>query len=235
MICPKCSSSLMFIRKSNGKKLYCEHCGNTINYVNPDYSNYHETRYSYLFERNEKNDPLIDKIVKVMEISKHDKVLDYGCGSGDITRVVSKYAKYVIGVDIDIKTAKEKYNDLVFLLQKSKGLDFPDNYFDRIICVNVIEHVHDYVYLLKEFKRVLKPEGKIFITSYDKNFILHKILNDPTHVIEWNKLEFEKIISKKYDIVASFRYGSFFNYRPLNRMIVKFLKPELCVVASKRA
>jgi hypothetical protein len=87
--------------------------------------------------------------------------------------------------------------------------------------------------LLKEFKRVLKPNGKLFITSYDKYFILHRILNDLTHVIEWSQEEFENLISREFKIIKSFKYGSFFNYRIINWLLVKLLQPELCIYAEK--
>lgn|GEM_PF-2039932 len=87
--------------------------------------------------------------------------------------------------------------------------------------------------MLKEFKRVLKPNGKLFITSYDKYFILHRILNDLTHVIEWSQEEFENLISREFKIIKSFKYGSFFNYRIINWLLVKLLQPELCIYAEK--
>jgi len=98
----------------------------------------------------------------------------------------------------------------------------------------VIEHVPDYLFLLSEFERVLVKGGELFITSYDKYFILHSILNDPTHVIEWNMDEFKTLIENKFEVKNYFKYGSFFNYRMINRLIVKVLKPELCIFARKR-
>lgn len=232
MICQKCKSSLMFIKENKGKSLYCKKCGNVQRFFLADYKNYHNERYAYKFERNEKNDPLIRKIMETMNFSAKDKVLDYGCGSGDITQAISTQAPNVIGVDINVANAKKKYKEIDFREQKNQKLNFADNYFDKIVCVNVIEHVHDYYFLLKEFKRVLKENGEIFITSYDKDFILHSVLNDPTHVIEWKQKEFESLISREFKIKKSFKYGSFFNYRGLNWFLVKILKPELCIYAK---
>jgi ubiquinone/menaquinone biosynthesis C-methylase UbiE len=38
-------------------------------------------------------------------------------------------------------------------------LPFPDNTFDRVICAEVMEHVHDYGHALQELARVLRPGG----------------------------------------------------------------------------
>jgi len=233
MICPTCKSSLFFLEKNKRNTMRCFRCGFKGKYIEPNYDGYHDERYSYKFIRNEANDPLVNKIVSSMNFVKDDYVLDYGCGAGDMTNTISNYSDHVTGVDINITGAVSKFRKLNFKKQTGIKIDFLDNYFDKIVAVNVIEHVRDYNYLLNEFKRVLKPKGMIFITSYDKNFVLHKILNDPTHVIEWDLNEFEEIFKKDFIILKSFKYGSFFNYRPLNKIIVKILKPEICILAVK--
>jgi len=43
-------------------------------------------------------------------------------------------------------------------------LPFPDDHFDRVICSEVMEHVHDYPGALRELARVLRPHGTAAIT-----------------------------------------------------------------------
>jgi ubiquinone/menaquinone biosynthesis C-methylase UbiE len=70
--------------------------------------------------------------------------LDYGCGSGDITNSVFKYTKNVVGVDINIEKAQKKYKRINFEQQENNKLNFPNNYFDKVVCVNVIGYVYDF-------------------------------------------------------------------------------------------
>jgi SAM-dependent methyltransferase len=235
MICPICHNSYYFLLESGGDKLVCRKCGHEGKYTDPSYSDYHEKRYSYSKVRNIKNDPLLKKIVESNIINKKSMVLDYGCGAGDYTNYVAKLSKMVIGTDIDVKKAQNRFPKLewVRIDPKRKNLKFKSDNFDVILAVNLIEHVHDFDFLLNEFERILKKGGYLFITTYDTNFVLHKILNDPTHVYEWDELSFEKFISKNFKVIKSFKHGSFFNYYPFNKAIVKFLKPELCVIAKK--
>lgn len=45
-------------------------------------------------------------------------------------------------------------------------MNFPDNYFDRVFCLSVIEHIpeKDWKKCIQEFERVLKPKGRLVIT-----------------------------------------------------------------------
>ena len=45
------------------------------------------------------------------------------------------------------------------------GLEFPDNYFDYVTLLAVIEHVHDPAGLIKEIARVVKPGGHLIMTT----------------------------------------------------------------------
>jgi SAM-dependent methyltransferase len=101
------------------------------------------------------------------------------------------------------------------------------------VCVNTIEHVASFGDLMGEFNRVLKPRGKIILTTYDTDFIFHPILYDDTHIYEWGTSEFQKFVSKFFVVEKTFHSGSFFNFFPLNFVIEFFLKPEICIVGRK--
>lgn len=235
MICPKCKRHNYFVKQSNGNVVVCRKCGYKGEYVDPSYQGYHQGRYGYTLVRNADNDPMLRKMAEEKFVKMGVPVLDYGCGAGDYTNFISKITKNVVGADISTKIAEKRFPELKFkkINIAKKMLPFENNSFEVVVAVNVIEHVHDFENLLTEFKRILKSNGTIFITTYDVNFILHRILNDPTHVYEWTEVEFTKLIDNKFKIIKSFKYGSFFNFYPWNKLIVKFLKPELCVIARK--
>ena len=54
-------------------------------------------------------------------------------------------------------------------------LTFSDNYFDTVLCFDVLEHVPDYRAALKEFYRALKPGGKVYICGNGIGFFIHSI------------------------------------------------------------
>ena len=111
-------------------------------------------------------------------ISAGEKILDLGRGEG--RHVINVYLQdnvSAIGVDLserDLQTAQERSSTFVdhsnteklFSLQvaDAKQLPFATHTFDKVICSEVLEHIHDYHAVLKEIQRVLKPGGLLAIS-----------------------------------------------------------------------
>lgn len=163
----------------------------------------------------------------------NSKVLDYGCGAGDYAVHFSSISNNVVGLDRDVTRAKKSSKSVRWIAHSATKLPFASNTFDYLIFVNVIEHMHDYEGTMKEVLRVLKKGGKLFITTYDTEFLLHKILYDKTHLYEWTEPEFTDFVGQYVQVIQAFKYGSFFNYYPANFLLKELLRPELCVLAKK--
>lgn len=68
----------------------------------------------------------------------------------------------VWGLHSNLRKSKSvKYFD-----QQAQCIRFPDNYFDRVLCLSVIEHIphQDWKNCIMEFERVLRPRGRLIIT-----------------------------------------------------------------------
>lgn len=113
----------------------------------------------------------IDLEEKVMFslLPKHGKgkLLDVGCGVGTISLELKKRSFEVYGIDfssIATQKAKEKGINTIECDVDKNGLPFEDNYFNVVWAGDVVEHVFDPIFLLKEMRRVVKPTGKILLT-----------------------------------------------------------------------
>ena len=132
-------------------------------------------------------------IFKILEKEKPKRVLDAGCGRGFYPNAVSLYSfpREIVGIDINseyLKQAKDQISDKrVKLLKKSiYSTDFPDNYFDLVICSEVLEHLTNEKKALGEISRILKKNGTLLITVPGYNF---PFLWDP---INWILMRFFK-------------------------------------------
>ena len=98
-----------------------------------------------------------------------------GCGEGRHCFGALERGARVVGLDLDFVSMKlpaqrlrARAGALGRLGAMAQGdafrLPFADATFDRVICSEVMEHVHDYVAAARELARVTKPGGRLAIT-----------------------------------------------------------------------
>ncbi|MDO8730287.1 MAG: class I SAM-dependent methyltransferase [Candidatus Omnitrophota bacterium] len=111
-------------------------------------------------------------------LSGGEKVLDYGCGEGVVLNGLTARKNLSgdsCGVDLSVdavKKAQARFPSLTFHpLDESGGIPFPGNHFDAIVATEVIEHVFDTDQVFSEFRRVLKPRGKLLLTCPYHGFL----------------------------------------------------------------
>lgn len=102
------------------------------------------------------------------------RVLDLGCSRGSVEAVLrSRHPEandvQVVGVDVvepSVRMAAAlSLPNCSFLLSDGATLPFPSGTFDLVISVEVLEHIMDKAAVLREVWRVLKPEGRLFLTT----------------------------------------------------------------------
>jgi SAM-dependent methyltransferase len=93
------------------------------------------------------------------------KILDYGCGSGDIVRAGLESGLDITGCETFYEGGegtREKAADLIgsrIMEMKESRIPFPESSFDCVVNNMVLEHVADLDLALSEIRRVLKPGG----------------------------------------------------------------------------
>lgn len=96
------------------------------------------------------------------------RVLDYGCGWGDIAWAISRTHPDIHAVDVDeerIAFARREYGPLPFSVCAGDGVDFPDASFDIVVSVVVLPFVPGEGAYLSEIRRVLKPGGHLILAT----------------------------------------------------------------------
>lgn len=147
---------------------------------------------------------LVDNIICELNIKKDDRVLDVGCGDGYILeKVHDKVDMKGYGIDLSTKAIKItkifagcRNRDLEFILGVAEHIPFPDKFFDKVICSEIIEHVTDDSKFLKELHRVLRPRGLVYVTFPNKKtFFLFRPYCNTVDKIEGHlrRYEFNRI------------------------------------------
>jgi SAM-dependent methyltransferase len=110
-----------------------------------------------------------------LNIRPGDWVLDAGCGEGRHCFGALERGANVVGLDLDFpslrdasKRLRSTARDKNQVGEMNQGdafhLPYRDGTFDRIICSEVMEHVHDYRGAARELARVTKPGGRVAVT-----------------------------------------------------------------------
>jgi SAM-dependent methyltransferase len=110
-----------------------------------------------------------------LDVRAGQRLLDAGCGEGRHCFGALELGARVVGLDLDRETLRKASGALRYrarelgtlgaLIQGDAfHLPFPDACFERVICSEVMEHVHDYRAAARELARVTKPRGRIAVT-----------------------------------------------------------------------
>lgn len=112
-----------------------------------------------------KRNYLLESFLAIFNKEERGKVLDIGCGDGDYGYNLQKMGFDVIAGDMDVD--RFRYKDLIKFQRCNvvERLPFDDNSFNFIVLAEVIEHLKNPYDVVKELKRILKPGGKLILST----------------------------------------------------------------------
>lgn len=137
------------------------------------------------------------RTVERLDLRSGERVLDVCCGSGGSALPAAKMVGpdgYVIAVDlaerlIDLARAKaetERLENLEFRVDDMLTLGYPDHSFDAVVCVFGIFFVPDMTEAARELWRMVKPGGRLAITTWGPN------LFEPANGAFWDAIDCER-------------------------------------------
>ena len=119
----------------------------------------------------------IQRFVGALEefANPHANILDFGCGSGELTLAISKKGWHVKGCDISeemLRRAEDVAGENCidwYLLREQNDLKLPfhDATFDVIVASSVFEYLSKPEVYLREFHRILSKNGRILVSVPD--------------------------------------------------------------------
>lgn len=103
--------------------------------------------------------------------SQKPRCLDFGCGRGNLTYQLLSAGCDVTAADItpsflshvDRMASRDGYSVSTHLLNGTDLREFPDGHFDLVASYSVLHHVPDYLKIVEEFTRIVKPGGVVYI------------------------------------------------------------------------
>ena len=110
-----------------------------------------------------------------LKVRAGERLLDAGCGEGRHCFGALERGARVVGLDLDraslhaaakpLRNRAAELGSVGTMLQGNTfHLPFRNESFDKVICAEVMEHVHDYPAAARELARVTKPDGIVAVT-----------------------------------------------------------------------
>jgi SAM-dependent methyltransferase len=117
-------------------------------------------------------DSLIKRFMALGRISAGKKVLDLGCGTGNVAwQIKNNIDADLVGIDVSpdmLQVAKSKSLEVVCTDIDNQQLPFRDNSFDAIVGAYFLHQIKNLNFLLSECYRVLCHGALVFLTSSHK-------------------------------------------------------------------
>ena len=143
----------------------------------------------------------IRQIVSDKTISR---VLDIGCGTGELALKLKNYRSDIdiSGIDIssnmiNIAKTKAKFDTGIdFRVGDVEHMPYEDNYFDCITCAHSFHHYPNKRKAIREMFRVLKDEGKVMIVDGCKDGMVGKFIFD--FIIKKHEINVHHLHSRQF-------------------------------------
>jgi len=171
--------------------------------------------------------------------SPKNRLLDAGCGWGGVTFWVAPEFRHVYAIDvemeglqfIDIRASQDHHNNIITVMGSVDRLPFPDHFFDVVLLNGVLEWIGTFseeslpeqlqLDALKEIKRVIQPEGTLYIAIENRYGLQYFIGYKEEHTgLRFVSLLPRKLANKYHRYRKGYSYRALTHSRPaLRRML----------------
>jgi SAM-dependent methyltransferase len=145
------------------------------------------------------------------------RILEMGCSSGQFLFQLRNHGyQNVTGIDISERAVKVcQEAGLPANVMDAQRLDFPDDSFDLITASDVLEHLADEKRALQEWRRVLKPGGRlvVFVPAFMFLWSKHDVVNK--HYRRYKLDELKRTLTENGFIIERNSYWNFFLFPPV--------------------
>jgi SAM-dependent methyltransferase len=143
-------------------------------YEDVKFPNYDDIdNFSSLIDKSEKS--ILPKLLDD-QLPYNSKILEVGCGTGQLTNFLKRYGRTLVGTDISIESLKlaEKFREeneidnVRFIRMNLFKPCFKEESFDVIISNGCLHHTHSTEEAFKSISKLLKKDGLIIVGLYHK-------------------------------------------------------------------
>lgn len=145
-----------------------------------------------------------------MELCAGKEVLDIASGEGYGSNLLASVAKNVVGVDvaqeaINHASSKYKRDNLRYVHGSASSIPIDSSSIDVAVSFETLEHHFEHEAMLRELRRVLRPNGLLIISTPEKlNYTDRRHVKNEYHVKELYLKEFRELVARHFDKTSLF-------------------------------
>jgi len=123
----------------------------------------------------------VRETLRRVEVREGHRVLDVGCGTGNLMLALSEAVSRIELAGIDpcaemLELARQKLPRSIELRESgAEHLPFPSESFDVVVSTSALHDFRDPLRVLSEIKRVLKPNGELVITDWCHDYLTCRV------------------------------------------------------------
>jgi SAM-dependent methyltransferase len=151
-------------------------------------------------------------------IARNDIILDIGSHRAPYTKYLSNT---VVGIDLqrsarfgfskDAVRELERKTNFIPIIASAENLPFKAGFFDKIVCTEVLEHVHNDESAVSEMARVLDSGGRIFLTTPNGDVIPLEC-GIKEHVRHYHEKDLHNLLIGSFEQVIIIKRFWFFHF-----------------------
>lgn len=118
--------------------------------------------------------PLVGRWIRDAFGERAVDVLDVACGAGFLSNTLALAGHRVVGLDasprsLDVARAYDRTASVRYVVGDAYRLPFDDAAFDVVCCMDFLEHVSNPARVVAECARVLRPHGRFYFYTFNRN------------------------------------------------------------------
>ena len=173
---------------------------------------------------------IIYRTTDEIKIKKNSRVLDAGCGTGNLLYILERknLNLKLYGIDSSekmLKIARKKAMTADIRNISVMNLDkkFKKNYFDYIFSVDAFHHFPNREIVMKSFHRILKHNGKLIITDFDFGVVFNFIFSalEPGNTGNYSKEQLRKLFKESGFFVEQQKKIGLFSLMTIGKKEIK--------------
>jgi ubiquinone/menaquinone biosynthesis C-methylase UbiE len=186
-------------------------------------------------------DFILNTVGMVVKLDRFGKVLDVGCGSGKWATLYAKKCASVTAIDIsqnmiclaEENARRENLMNVKFHAMNVSELEFPDEAYDLVNCVTVLQHMandDDWRKAIREMARVTRKDGYVLLFEVAPSFAIKRrtrnlrVRTMQQYVNEFRKAQMRLVYWQAIDLSLPITYFGLKNYAAsFNKRVYYFI------------